>query len=478
MRAGGIVLVAASAALAACPQSHRAGRWDCTGNPCGDGETCNGAETCDPERGCLPGTFVDCDDADPCTLDSCAAGACAHAPRDLDGDGHLDPCAGGDDCAPEDPAVHPGADELCNDRDDDCDLDVDERLEFTLFEEDAFDVRDEDGRFRAVDAVLDDGTLISIRPQDAVAVHGQALEAVPLRAEEATGWPTVTDRLPAVVTDGTKVWSSSLWGPALESGRERLRVFDSIVTVSASWNDAFQAADERTVPPPEAERGWPSSLALAVSDAGVLLAWTTPVRGVSEVLLTSIDDPEAPILHVARASRSGPVTDIALAADPLGSTIVWSEMDEGRSEAVWAARAGADGIVRVEVRIGEASHPRLAACTLATGTAVAIGSASSDGTDLRLLHLDRLLRSEDVLTLDSADGLEEGDEIAVRCAGASVWLVGPGWVRRVSRDGQVESDTETKRFASQLIASRGIAYAVTPDPGSAPYIVERFGCVP
>ncbi|MCP4806756.1 MAG: hypothetical protein GY884_15545 [Proteobacteria bacterium] len=41
---------------------------------------------------------------------------------DMDGDGWYD----ADDCAPEDPAVHPGAVEFCNDIDDDCDGDVDE----------------------------------------------------------------------------------------------------------------------------------------------------------------------------------------------------------------------------------------------------------------------------------------------------------------------------------------------------------------
>ena len=41
---------------------------------------------------------------------------------DLDGDGY----AGGEDCDDADPAVHPGANELCNDVDDDCDTLVDE----------------------------------------------------------------------------------------------------------------------------------------------------------------------------------------------------------------------------------------------------------------------------------------------------------------------------------------------------------------
>ena len=43
---------------------------------CDDGDPCNGAETCDPALGCLPGTTVDCNDGNPCTIDACIDGAC------------------------------------------------------------------------------------------------------------------------------------------------------------------------------------------------------------------------------------------------------------------------------------------------------------------------------------------------------------------------------------------------------------------
>jgi len=47
---------------------------------------------------------------------------CADGSDDFDGDGTVDTV----DCAPEDPAVHPGADEICNGIDDDCDGGIDD----------------------------------------------------------------------------------------------------------------------------------------------------------------------------------------------------------------------------------------------------------------------------------------------------------------------------------------------------------------
>ena len=45
---------------------------------CGDGNICNGVETCQAGV-CTAGTPLDCDDGDPCTMDSCApASGCQH----------------------------------------------------------------------------------------------------------------------------------------------------------------------------------------------------------------------------------------------------------------------------------------------------------------------------------------------------------------------------------------------------------------
>lgn len=83
-----------------------------------------------------------CDAAHPCADGfRCVAGACVAGSGsgggssdggtfvDLDGDGHASPANGGADCDDTNPNIHPGAAELCNGVDDDCDGETDEGFE-------------------------------------------------------------------------------------------------------------------------------------------------------------------------------------------------------------------------------------------------------------------------------------------------------------------------------------------------------------
>ena len=110
---------------------------------CDDGIFCNGPERCRNHE-CRPARRSDlptCDDGDPCTDDTCDAEVdeCTHlsneADRDEDGFTAED-C--GPDCDDEDPNIHPGATEVCNGKDDDCDGLIDEEL---LFEPSGNEIR-------------------------------------------------------------------------------------------------------------------------------------------------------------------------------------------------------------------------------------------------------------------------------------------------------------------------------------------------
>jgi hypothetical protein len=96
-------------------------------------DLCTSPVACEDAR-CVALPAVDCDDHDPCTKDTCdpKTGACsyAHATPDQDNDGYYAPLPGfapgspgscGDDCDDTNPDAHPGAKEVCDGVDNDCD---------------------------------------------------------------------------------------------------------------------------------------------------------------------------------------------------------------------------------------------------------------------------------------------------------------------------------------------------------------------
>ncbi|HEX6273468.1 MAG TPA: putative metal-binding motif-containing protein, partial [Polyangiaceae bacterium] len=92
---------------------------------------------------CVPEPVI-CDDLDECTLDRCepATGLCRHErPADADGDGYLalpppeiPARCGVWDCDDADASVRPGAGEVCDGRDNDCNDAIDEGFDYTSVE--------------------------------------------------------------------------------------------------------------------------------------------------------------------------------------------------------------------------------------------------------------------------------------------------------------------------------------------------------
>jgi hypothetical protein len=110
-------------------------------------EDCDNSDKCKAQAcvagKCQPQPEVKCDDADPCTDDACdpATGNCVFRPAslDLDGDGHKgprpgkkpgDPDACGDDCDDTSKLAYPGAPEVCDGVDNDCNGVVDDGAQY------------------------------------------------------------------------------------------------------------------------------------------------------------------------------------------------------------------------------------------------------------------------------------------------------------------------------------------------------------
>jgi Cys-rich repeat protein len=89
---------------------------------------CTTDDDCTPGQDCIDGACVvpcqsngDCPVGEVCQGGTCVPGNCI----DLDGDGYGVNCEKGGDCDDSDENVYPGAPELCDGKDNDCDGEID-----------------------------------------------------------------------------------------------------------------------------------------------------------------------------------------------------------------------------------------------------------------------------------------------------------------------------------------------------------------
>jgi len=96
---------------------------------CDDGDACTGLESCSSSGVCQTGTPLKCDDNNACTSNECdKENGCFYPLIDADGDGHAPDSLGscGDDCDDTDKTVYGGAQELCDNKDNNCNGQKDE----------------------------------------------------------------------------------------------------------------------------------------------------------------------------------------------------------------------------------------------------------------------------------------------------------------------------------------------------------------
>jgi hypothetical protein len=107
------------------------------------------------ESHCIEGAPVDCNDADPCTIDTCNpdSGACEYGPATFDHDGDMhngplegtkagDPDSCGDDCDDTNKNAFPGNQEICDGVDNDCNGIIDDNMTFVPIDADAKRISD------------------------------------------------------------------------------------------------------------------------------------------------------------------------------------------------------------------------------------------------------------------------------------------------------------------------------------------------
>ncbi len=175
---------------------------------CNDLNACNGEETCNPDtHTCVAGEALNCDDENACTADSCdpESGKCINELIDEDGDKHASESLGscGDDCDDSDATVYAGAEELCDNKDNNCNGDKDETAPTWYV--------DCDGDGYAKTGAVSIKQCDAPSPPTAYCEAGQAGQWIALAPGPGTTdcWDKSPAVRPMTATESNSAWSSS-----------------------------------------------------------------------------------------------------------------------------------------------------------------------------------------------------------------------------------------------------------------------------
>ncbi|HTA91022.1 MAG TPA: putative metal-binding motif-containing protein [Polyangiaceae bacterium] len=259
---------------------------------CSDGLACDGEETC-VAGSCQPGV-APCANPDPANCDALCveldgAASCSVQGQDKDNDGYLSSaCATspGTDCNDAVAAIHPGATELCNGIDNNC-----------------------NGKIDLADGLPVSGTTVALGPNGAT------------RGTPAIAWATDTSVYGAMYYDGTTSSDSDLY----------IETFDqtgAIVLAPAPFNQLLQTGGTRTIALTWGADRFGAGWTIADQSHTYFNTWTS-----SGVLGDLLEIPE-----------HGEFIDVAAVARVAGGS--WAVMSSiAESSSIWGRVVSATGVV-------------------------------------------------------------------------------------------------------------------------------------
>lgn len=124
---------------------------------------------------------------------------------DRDDDGYRDEACGGSDCDDTDPRVFPGASEICDGRDNDCDGESNNGIECTFYAHSATELYEIDPFKETADYVTDVPDLVDIDTHPDGTLYGISFDALFAYDESADEWTEIGDHQASGTTNGLAI---------------------------------------------------------------------------------------------------------------------------------------------------------------------------------------------------------------------------------------------------------------------------------